>query len=65
MKFINLIVDFLLNTNKNESTKTENSKKVFLPCSELFGGLNKNESSKCLNYNYTSVDFNENKVIEL
>ena len=65
MKFINLIVDFLLNSNKNEPTKTENSKKVFLPCSELFGGLNKNESSKCLNYNYTSVDFNENKVIEL
>ena len=65
MKFINLIVDFLLNSNKNEPTKTENSKKVFLPCSELFGSLNKNESSKCLNYNYTSANFKANDVIEL
>ena len=66
MKFIDMIVDFILGENQNKGSnkvETEKATPVYLPCSEIFGGLSKNDNSAFLNYDYVSADFKpENKI---
>lgn len=57
MKFINLIVDYILNTNSKKACNNEKPTPVYLPCNEIFGNISKKDNSECLNYNYLSTDF--------
>ena len=65
MKFIDMIVDYILNTNDKKGSTTKNAPTpVYLPCSELFGNLSSN-NSECLIYDYVNADFKPENTITL
>ena len=64
MKFIDLIVDFILDTPKQTKPKQVEKSPVYLPCNEIFGNLSKTEKTDILSYNYVNADFKpENNMV--
>ena len=64
MKFIDMIVDFILSDTKTTKVEKVESAPIYLPCNEIFGNLSKAEKPEILSYNYVNLDFKpENKVV--
>ena len=64
MKFIDMIVDFILDKKPQVNASEVKSTTVYLPCNEIFGSLSKTEKTDILSYNYVNADFKpENNMV--
>ena len=57
MKFIDMIVDFILDKKPQVNASEVKSTTVYLPCNEIFGNLSKEDKPNFLSYNHINADF--------